>query len=747
MSYGSSRPPFADPPFGDELDAEPTRMDDSLLSGEIASESTAIAPEPDTPYLVCEAGADLGREFPVAWGDTTVGRAVENEAVLKDLSVSRRHLRVIRDPRSGLRLRDLGSGNGSLLNGVRVDEAPLRDGDRISLGETILRVRIPNAASVGQPRVYLGSGFAGAPSAPPLAAPIITPQYGAPVPAPQPVAQAPMAVAVPSMQIPSYAPPAQPFAQPMAAPAVSVASTRPLSALSAEEAGRIADHGAPQMGGVSGRPGAPLIVSPPAPSSPLQPSPSATMVIAKDPKAEKKRNLIMLGGAVLVAGLAIGAAALQSARNATEEAPTETVQKPPMEAGLDALRARRWDEAEAAFRQVPDSPATRDEVERALQSARDGRIHEGHIASARQAIQGGDPRGALNYLGMVSAGSPLSGDADALRREARESLIVKLINEAKSASDQGRTEESRRKLTEASMLAPGHPAVERALTDLATLEAAAPVNPSAPLPTPAPAPTPTPAPTVARPQAPVAERPTSTPRPSSPAPAPSSPQRLPSSAASGLPLIGDYDTSSSAARPASSGAASGAAASARRAAVDLYRAGNFTEAARRAREAGAASSGSDRSGLSELATQIDQFSRDYARVRVATANPSSVMRQIQNCVSLDQRISGGAAYKTQLEAMLVDAYVSTARDALARDEWTTACSRAQQAAGLSRTNAAARELVQRCERKANELVAQALSLERTDANRARETYRTATLLAPPSSGAHRTATQRMANLR
>jgi hypothetical protein len=737
MSYGSQRPPFAKPPFGDELDAEPTRMDDSLLSGEIASESTAIAPEPDTPYLVCEAGADLGREFPVAWGDTTVGRAVENEAVLKDLSVSRRHLRVIRDPRSGLRLRDLGSGNGSLLNGVRVDEAPLRDGDRISLGETVLRVRVPNAATAGQPRVYLGSGFAGAAAAPPLAAPIVAPQFAPQMPTPQFVAPSPMAVAVPSMHVPSYAAPAQ---QPMVAPAVSVASTRPLSALSAEEAGRIADHGAPQTGDVLGRPGAPLVVSPSMPSAPLQPSPSATMVIAKDPKAEKKRNLIMLGGAVLVAGLAIGAAALQSARNATEETPTETVQKPPMEAGLDALRARRWDEAEAAFRQVPDSPATRDEVERALQGARDGRIHEGHIASARQSIQSGDPRGALNYLGMVSGSSPLSGDADALRREARESLIVKLINEAKSASDQGRTEESRRKLTEASMLAPGHPAVERALTELATLEAAAPVNPSAPVNPP----TAVPAPVVERPQAPVAERPTPqrTPTPAAPAP-----RRLPSSSAGGLPLVGDYAAPPTSRTSGASASSSSAISVVRRAVVDLYRVGNFTEAARRARESSAASSGSDRSGLAELATQVDQFSRDYARVRAASSNPSSVVRQIQNCVSLDQRISGGAAYKTQLEATLVDAYVSTARDALGRDEWTTACSRAQQAAGLSRTNAAARELVQRCERKANELVAQALSLERTDANRARETYRTATLLAPPSSGAHRTATQRMENLR
>src|SRR5262245_31757091 len=70
-------------------------------------------------------------------GSYTIGRARENSFVLKDIAASRRHIRIDVDQK-GARLVDLGSGNGSRLNGRRISEAELRHGDRIEIGGSVL---------------------------------------------------------------------------------------------------------------------------------------------------------------------------------------------------------------------------------------------------------------------------------------------------------------------------------------------------------------------------------------------------------------------------------------------------------------------------------------------------------------------------------------------------------------------------------------------------------------------------------
>src|SRR5690606_22457330 len=65
---------------------------------------------------------------------------------LADVTVSRRHLKVIREGNL-LRLRDLGSGNGTQVNGQRASQVSLYDGDRIEVGETVLVVHLPAAGA------------------------------------------------------------------------------------------------------------------------------------------------------------------------------------------------------------------------------------------------------------------------------------------------------------------------------------------------------------------------------------------------------------------------------------------------------------------------------------------------------------------------------------------------------------------------------------------------------------------------
>ncbi len=136
-----SRPDDAFAEFeASEMPGESTRIEESEI---IADQSTAILDEgPKMPFLFVESGKDKGKEYVLQEGETGVGRGIDNDVILTDVSVSRKHLRVMRDGAT-LVLRDLGSGNGTTVNGQRVHQIPLNEGDRIELGETVLVVRYP----------------------------------------------------------------------------------------------------------------------------------------------------------------------------------------------------------------------------------------------------------------------------------------------------------------------------------------------------------------------------------------------------------------------------------------------------------------------------------------------------------------------------------------------------------------------------------------------------------------------------
>ncbi len=93
---------------------------------------------PEVVIEVREPGR-AARRIPVSGAPIRIGRAPECELVLKDSRVSRRHARL--HARDGvLVLTDLGSTNGTLVNGHRVTELVLGAGDRIQIGETSLVV-------------------------------------------------------------------------------------------------------------------------------------------------------------------------------------------------------------------------------------------------------------------------------------------------------------------------------------------------------------------------------------------------------------------------------------------------------------------------------------------------------------------------------------------------------------------------------------------------------------------------------
>ena len=68
-----------------------------------------------------------------------IGRSEESEIVLLDPGVSRAHA-IIEVAGGKALVRDLGSTNGTFLNGRRVETGSLRDGDELRFGNTRMRV-------------------------------------------------------------------------------------------------------------------------------------------------------------------------------------------------------------------------------------------------------------------------------------------------------------------------------------------------------------------------------------------------------------------------------------------------------------------------------------------------------------------------------------------------------------------------------------------------------------------------------
>lgn len=130
----------------------------------------------------------------------TLGRHPDNTVQILDRIISKTHCQVVAED-GGFIIRDLGSMNGTYVNGVRVESTQLNDGDEISLGTTKLIFRAGSAPKVAPP-------VAPAPAAPPAKAAV------APAPPPVPPSPGPSSRAYPGVSGRAYPsaplPPAQP---------------------------------------------------------------------------------------------------------------------------------------------------------------------------------------------------------------------------------------------------------------------------------------------------------------------------------------------------------------------------------------------------------------------------------------------------------------------------------------------------------------------------------------------------------
>jgi diguanylate cyclase (GGDEF)-like protein len=125
----------------------PSEIVDADGSGQtrVGADSKPVKPQTERrPALVSLRGDLMAVPIPLERDQVIIGRALEADVRLNDFRASRLHARITshQEPDSQTttyRITDLGSTNGTLVNGEATNEAVLNDGDKIEIGEHLFR--------------------------------------------------------------------------------------------------------------------------------------------------------------------------------------------------------------------------------------------------------------------------------------------------------------------------------------------------------------------------------------------------------------------------------------------------------------------------------------------------------------------------------------------------------------------------------------------------------------------------------
>jgi predicted component of type VI protein secretion system len=119
-----------------------TRIFRTEDAGGAAQGTSAISPEEAQQHGLAREVVEVVTKdgsFPLEGrGPWTVGRSQENDIVIPDPNVSRKHARLSRAD-SGYVVEDLGSTNGTLLDGAPIDRERIESGDELTFGQSIAR--------------------------------------------------------------------------------------------------------------------------------------------------------------------------------------------------------------------------------------------------------------------------------------------------------------------------------------------------------------------------------------------------------------------------------------------------------------------------------------------------------------------------------------------------------------------------------------------------------------------------------
>lgn len=123
---------------GAELESREADSTISFTSIEEAEEEEAVVEEEPLPgeriVLVVKKGPIVGQRFPIESKEITLGRDPQSDIFLNDITVSRKHAKIATTP-DGIIITDVGSLNGTYVNGKRVESTFLKHGDELQIGK------------------------------------------------------------------------------------------------------------------------------------------------------------------------------------------------------------------------------------------------------------------------------------------------------------------------------------------------------------------------------------------------------------------------------------------------------------------------------------------------------------------------------------------------------------------------------------------------------------------------------------
>lgn len=86
--------------------------------------------------------------FKIDKDEITIGRNRTNDITIDNLAVSDRHARIVRD-KTGYFLEDLGSTNGTFVDGRRISRVGLAGKQEITIGKHLLDIRLADRKGAG----------------------------------------------------------------------------------------------------------------------------------------------------------------------------------------------------------------------------------------------------------------------------------------------------------------------------------------------------------------------------------------------------------------------------------------------------------------------------------------------------------------------------------------------------------------------------------------------------------------------
>jgi tetratricopeptide (TPR) repeat protein len=323
--------------------------------------------------------------------------------VIADIAVSRRHIQIHLQP-NGYRMQDMGSPNGTMVNGKRVADVQLVDGDQIEVGNSLLRFEHPPS----RPQQEM-------PPPPPAPPPMM-----APPPAPPPMMAPPAYPPQMAYPQPGYPPQQQGYMQQPMQPQMPQLQAPPPAFPSLVQP-------VPQMGAPSGMP---MAAQPPQPASAISGSsiaiqPMGPLGFLGNPK-KRPMYFTVLGGAFLVG--AIGLLAVSMRGSGTAKIIDKALDS--YNTGTKDFTAAHYDTArkafEAALALAPDSQELKHYLDACDSEDKFHKILE----QAKKQLDDRKYGDALKLFDKIDKSSTQYEDAQQQARAARREAVKTIYTEA-----------------------------------------------------------------------------------------------------------------------------------------------------------------------------------------------------------------------------------------------------------------------------------------------------------------------------